>query len=102
MTSRLFGAEGETRTLTPLRILDCDEASTEETIKLVDKERLYGKSLSLLDCLLVASAKKSGALIYSLDKKLNTYEFRFADGSFNVRTLDSRLDVNQVRSPSWS
>lgn len=62
------------RFLADLRLLDfCEEASIEETMKLVEKERLHGKGLSLVDCLLIASAKNAGARIFSLDKNLNTY-----------------------------
>jgi predicted nucleic acid-binding protein len=62
------------RFLADLRMLDfCEEASIEETIRVVERDRLYGKGLSLVDCLLIASAKKAEARIFSLDKALNTY-----------------------------
>ncbi len=62
------------RFLLDLKLLDfCEEVSFEETVNFIAKEKLYGKGLSLIDCTLLASAQKAGALIFSLDKKLNTY-----------------------------
>lgn len=63
------------RFLADLRLLDfCEEASIEETIQFIENERMHGKGLSLVDCLLIVSAKKTGARIFSLDKALNTYD----------------------------
>jgi predicted nucleic acid-binding protein len=39
----------------------------------IEKEKLYGKGFSLVDALILASAKKSDALIFSLEKKLNNF-----------------------------
>jgi predicted nucleic acid-binding protein len=62
------------RFLADLRLLDfCEETTLPETAAFIEKEKLHGKGLSLVDCILMASAKKAGAFIFSLDKKLNTF-----------------------------
>ena len=67
--------KNRTSFLSDLKFLPfCEEASFQETMDLIERDSLFGKGLSLIDCILMASASKAGALIFSLDKKLNTFE----------------------------
>ena len=60
--------------LSDLKLLDfSQEATPVETLNFIEKHGLHGKGLSLVDCLILASARLSDVLIFSFDKKLNTY-----------------------------
>lgn len=60
--------------LSDLRLLEsCETSSPEETFETIEKEKLFGTGLSLVDCLIFVSARKCNALVFSLDQKLNTF-----------------------------
>ena len=43
-----------------------------EAGKLSSDNRLYSKGIGIIDCVIILSGRKSGAKIWSLDKKLNS------------------------------
>lgn len=60
--------------LSDLRMLEfCEELSPSAVFEQIEKDSLFGKGFSLVDCILMASAKKQRALIYSFEKRLNTF-----------------------------
>lgn len=61
--------------LSDLRLLKmCNEKNLTEVIELIEGEKLFGRGLSLVDCMIMASAQAENLLIFSFDKKLNTFQ----------------------------
>lgn len=60
--------------LADLRLFSwCKEQSPDQILRFIESEKLYNKGYSLVDCALLLSAHEDDLLIYSREKRLNSY-----------------------------